>query len=322
LVKLLHIVKDLVSRHNKGSIKKSDFYQNIDILNIWYENKLNAYMQLVKPFNQDLFIELAGLIDSIENFCANYIDSLIKDIQNSNDKVENENILPITSQTVLFLSKFLLFNVSYKVLKVNLENNSKEFSAEYVIDTLVKKLEAKSLLLKYIPLRYIFLINNVYFVLSKIYQKPFSNYVSKEYSDQLFKKIKTYLEYYIAACWSKVDEITFNKKDNEGILEQTQGSKVLKNITRETIKKKFATFNEQMNINLKLQQKVKIIDANLEKMLINENINYLAERYQEFYSQFNGSGFTKFRNKYIKYESSADVTQDLKMYFTDSVIYK
>jgi hypothetical protein len=322
LIKLLHIIKDLVARHNKGSVKKSDFYQNIDILNIWYENKLNAYTELVKPYNRDLFEEVVGLMDSIENFCANYLDSFIKEIQNSNDKIENENILYVTSQTVLFLSKFLLFNVSYKVLKTNLEDSKKEFSAEYIIDTLVKKLEAKSVLLKYIPLRYIFLINNVYYVLSKIYQKPFSNYVSKDYSDQLSKKTKTYLEQYIAACWNKVDEITFNKKDNASLLEAISSNKVVKNITREGIKKKFAAFNEQMQVNLKLQQKVKIIDTSLEKMLVNENINYLAERYQEFYSQFNNSGFTKFRNKYIKYESAADVAQDLKMYFSDSVLFK
>jgi hypothetical protein len=322
IIKLTHILKDLVSKHSKGTVKKNDFYQNIDILNIWYESKLKAYMSLVQPYSSDLFAGIVSLFESIENFCATYIDNFMKEIQNNNDKIENENILNITSQTVLFLSKLLLFDISYKVIKSNLENSNKEFSAEYIIELLTKKLEAKSVLLKYIPMRYIFLINNVYFVLSKVYAKPFSTYISKDYSDSLFKKIKTYLEYYIAASWCKVDEITFNKKENESLVETVQNTKPIKNITRETIKKKFATFNEQMQINLKLQQRVKIVDPSLEKSLINENINYLAERYQAFYDIFNNSGFTKFRNKYIKYESAADVTQELKMYFSDSVLFK
>jgi len=77
-----------------------------------------------------------------------------------------------------------------------------------------------------------------------------------------------------------------------------------------------------MKINLKFQQHIQIIDGSLEKMLISANMEHIAGRYEEFYNKFNNTGFTKFRNKYIVYNSSSDVSQDLKMYFMPDSIFR
>lgn len=78
-------------------------------------------------------------------------------------------------------------------------------------------------------------------------------------------------------------------------------------------------FNEQMKINLNFQKQIKIIDSTLEKNIIQNNIDYVSKRYQDFIDKYLKYDFTKFKNKYILYQSSSDVIQDLKMYFIDSI---
>ena len=77
-----------------------------------------------------------------------------------------------------------------------------------------------------------------------------------------------------------------------------------------------------MKLNLKFQKGIKIIDSSLEKILVQSNIEYVTQKYQEFYEKFSKTDFTKFPQKYIVYNSVNDVVQDLKMYFIDSLTQK
>jgi hypothetical protein len=320
LEKLLSYLKELVNKHGKANIKKSDFYQNLDLLNIWHEKMSISYKSLVGAFNKDHFSNINALMKIIEAFCFNYVDTFLKDMYNlNNEKIETENVLTVCNETLFLLSNLLIFEYGYEFIRSEFESQGKDFSAEGTIDLLIKRIESKSSFLdkKFQPLKYIFLINNVFFIKSKIQQKPFNMYINKDLESQLSEKIKSYIEGYLQACWSKVDEITF-KNDKDSIVYESDG-KTLKNVSREIIKKKFATFNETMKMNLKFQKHIQIIDPSLEKALINSNIEHIAERYQRFYDLFNNSGFTKFRNKYIQYVSSSDITQDLKMYFMPDV---
>ncbi len=168
---------------------------------------------------------------------------------------------------------------------------------------------------KYAPLKYIFLINNIFFIKSKLYQKPFIKYIDRNYADSLENCIKNYLKSYLDASWIKIMEVCFNEKDHRNVLIYEIDGKNLKSSTKELIKKKFATFNECMKINLKFQQHMQIIDPNLEKNMIDANIQFIAQNYEEFYTLLANSGFTKFKNKYVLYMSANDVIQDLKLYF-------
>lgn len=324
LERILQLLKDSVAKHNKGNIKRIDFYQNLDILNIWNEKIYNDYRLLVERFNKDIFDNINSIIKLIETLCYRYIDDFIKDIMLLNEKIENENVLKTCNDYIFFLSHFLQFDVAFEILKNQFQTEGKTLSIESIIEEFIKRLESKSTNLekKYSPLKYIFLINNVYFIQSKIYHKPFNKFVSKIFADFLTNIINKYINSYLNSSWSKIQETTFNEKENQTVLVYETDGKTLKNSSKEVLKKKFATFNETMKINLKFQQHIQIIDPTLEKKLIESNIETIANKYQEFYERFNDTGFTKFRNKYIIYTSANEVIQDLKLYFMADIIKK
>ena len=120
--------------------------------------------------------------------------------------------------------------------------NGKEFSVDLSINILIQKLEHKSLHLekKYPPLKYIFLINNIFFVLSKIRQPILAKYVDKNLQSILNDKIKEYVKSYLDCTWKKVYSETFNEKDYKTVLVYESDGKTLKNSSREAVKKKFA----------------------------------------------------------------------------------
>jgi hypothetical protein len=317
LQKILIGLKELTTKHNKSSIKKLDFYTNLDILNIWHERIALHFKNYVLPFNPGLYENLVVSMKSIEAFCLKFIDETFKDILLLNDKFENENVLKSCNELVFFLSNVLSYETAYDFIKKEFLSSGNNFSIESILDSLIKKLESKSTVLekKYAPLKYIFLINNIFFIKSKLYQKPFVKYIDKNYADSLENCIKNYLKSYLDASWSKIMEVCFNEKDHRNVLIYEIDGKNLKSSTKELIKKKFATFNECMKINLKFQQHMQIIDPNLEKNMIDANIQFIAQNYEEFYTVLANSGFTKFKNKYVLYMSANDVIQDLKLYF-------
>jgi hypothetical protein len=329
--KIIQNLKDLVNRHNKSNIKKIDFYQNLDVLNIWHSTIHNSYKSLIQAYRSDIFENMSALIKLIEIFSFNYVNGFLKEINNFNEKIENENVLKICNDTIFFLSNLLNFDYAFEFIKFEFKSNQSvsnikgDFSAEMFIECLITKIETKATLLdkKYSPLKFIFLINNVYFIQSKIAQSPFNKFISKYFTDSLNKNIRAYVEGYLKSCWGKVDEVTFNDRENQTAIAYETDGKTLKNSSKEMIKKKFAIFNDTMKINMKFQQHIQIIDRSLENLLINENVNHIADRYEAFYNTFNPTGFTKFRNKYIVYSSKSDVIQDLKIYFMpDNIVNK
>ena len=234
-------------------------------------------------------------------------------------------------QTLFWLSKIIKFEKAYDMMVATFQVNEKEFSVDLTINILVQKLEHKShhLEKKYPPLKYIFLINNIYFVLSKIRQPILAKYVNKNLQNFLNDKIKDCVNSYLECTWKKVCSDTFNEKEYKTVLVYESDGKTLKNASREAIKKKFAVkfriiqnFNEEMKFNLKFQKQIKIIDSSLEKLLVQSNIDYISAKYQYFYEKFAKVDFTKFPNKYIIYNSPNDVVQDLKLYFIDSLTQK
>jgi hypothetical protein len=316
LEKIWQNLKDLLLRHTKTNVKRIDFYQNFDILNIWYEKTYSAYKTLVQKYNKDIFNNICSIIKMIESFCFKFIDDYIKDVMLLNEKIENENVLKICNDFIFFISNLVQFDIAYEFIKSEFEANGMKLEIEGLTVNLIKKLESKSSILekKYPPLKYIFLINNVYFIQSKVYNKPINKYVSKTFADSLTNYINSYIQGYLNASWTKVLEITFNEKEG-GVIQFESDGKTLKNSSKEIVKKKFATFNETMKINLKFQQQIQIIDVSLEKKLIEANIDFIVSRYASLYDRFCESGFTKFKNKYVLYSSANDVIQDLKFYF-------
>ena len=125
-------------------------------------------------------------------------------------------------------------------------------------------------------------------------------------------KLKKYLNEYLKVSWMKVEEITFDDKD---VIAYEKDNKTLKQTSKDLIKQKFSVFNDAMKINLKFQQNVQIVDRDLEKRIIEANIEYIVNRYMEMFEKYGGVVFTKFKEKYMVYTSQEDVEQDLKLYF-------
>ena len=120
--------------------------------------------------------------------------------------------------------------------------NEKEFSVNKTINTLIEKLEVKSnhLEKKYLPLKFIFLINNIFFVLSKIKKADLFKYLDKNLPNLINDKIKHYTKSYLECTWKKVVTEALNEKENKSIIVYETDGKKLKNSCRELIKKKFS----------------------------------------------------------------------------------
>ena len=107
-------------------------------------------------------------------------------------------------------------------------------------------------------------------------------------------------------------EITFSDK-NDIVYEKETGE--LKATSKELIKKRFITFNEEMKINLKVQQHIQIIDKNIENSMIKNNISYLTKRYQNI-------NFSTNIDKIILYKNIQQVEQELRTYFSVHMNYQ
>lgn len=317
LNKIIQILKDICNEHSKydssniNSISY-EFFHSLDILNCWDDSVSGIYESVVKVHQLSQFEEITKFIETIKVFCCDYVNNFLKGIGGlNNEKIENENVLSVTNNTIYFLSNLLNFETSSKSIS---ERSKEDLSPQNFISTLVDKLESKSTVLdkKYPPLRYLLLMNNIYYIYSKIANKALALKFTQDYIDGLSKKIDEYLNEYLKLSWSKVDNITFD--DKEVIAYESDG-KTLKQTSKELIKKKFSTFNETMKINLKFQQHMQIIDHSLETKIINANIEYICKRYKEFYEKYGIVTFTRFRNKYIIYGNENEVEQDLKLYF-------
>ena len=294
-----------------------DYPENLDILDTWYAKISKIYSEKVEKYNPEDLDKIRNYISIIEKFCVKYIGNFLEKINIlNNEKVENENLLTITTDTISFISTIIVYENAYKELQ---KKNKIDLSLTKFIDILVTRLEEKSndFIKKYPPLKHIFLLNNIFFIYSKITQDPLNKFFTKEYSKVLKGKVNENAKLYLECTWRKMTEVTFSEK-NDLIIDKD--TKELKTICKELIKKRFETFNEELRINLKIQQQIQIIDKNIQKVMISNNINYVTKQYQKFIDKYGNVDFAKNKGKFIIYKSSDEVAYELNKFFSASYV--
>ena len=324
LNQIIVLFAKLVTNHKKfdNSLAHSmplEYFMNLDIADLWIEKISNFYNSKIKNSNPDEYKTIATYIIKINKFCSVYIINFLGKVEKLNDeKIENENLLNITTDTISFISALVSYPNAYTHLQ---EESNLDFSPINFITILMNKIEEKSnaLLKKYPPLKNILLINNFFYIHSKIGQEPLKVFFEKEFSGTLKEKINFNSKEYLKNTWKKVVEISFSDK-NDIIYEK--GTNELKATSKEFIKKRFNTFNEEMKINLKIQQHIQIIDKNLEQTMIKNNIKFLCKKYQALLNKYKDVKFTRNEEKFILYKSSEQVEEELKTYFTFNMNYQ
>ena len=314
VIQSIQDLNNLNKKYDSSSITSGffGFFHSLDILDIWVEKILKIYREIIQKYYKEKFDKINECIIFLGNFCNEYITNFYDKICILNyEKIESENVLNITNDTVFFITNLMNFKIGFKTLT---QSSDIDISPINFLTVLIEKIEEKSVILikKYPPLKYLLLINNIYYIILRFQSNEFEEYITKAFIDTLKEKIENYIQEYLKCTWNKIDECTFDDKE---VIVYENESKNLKATSKELIKKKFTVFNETMKVNLKFQQHIQIIDRSIEQRLIDENIKYLCKRYQEFYDKYNDTGFTRFRNKYIVYMNQGDVEQDLKLYF-------
>ena len=314
VIQSIQDLNNLNKKYDSSSITSGffGFFHSLDILDIWVEKILKIYREIIQKYYKEKFDKINECIIFLGNFCNEYISNFYDKICILNyEKIESENVLNITNDTVFFITNLMNFKIGFKTLT---QSSDIDISPINFLTVLIEKIEEKSAILikKYPPLKYLLLINNIYYIILRFQSNEFEEYITKAFIDTLKEKIENYIQEYLKCTWNKIDECTFDDKE---VIVYENESKNLKATSKELIKKKFTVFNETMKVNLKFQQHIQIIDRSIEQRLIDENIKYLCKRYQEFYDKYNDTGFTRFRNKYIVYMNQGDVEQDLKLYF-------
>ena len=292
-----------------------DYFINLDIADLWIEKISPFYDSKIKISNPDEYKRILGFIEQINKFCLVYMENFLSKVDILNDeKIENETLLNITIDTISFISSSILYYNEY----ASLQTMSKlDLSPKNFITKLVQKIEEKSntLLKKYPPLKNILLINNIFYIHSKIIQEPLSKYFDKDVTTKLKDKINTNSKEYLKNTWRKVIEITFSHKDD---IAYEKGTNELKATSKEMIKKRFNTFNDEMKLNLKIQQHIQIIDKNIEKSMVKNNIKYITKNYQEILNKYQNVNFSKNIDKVIIYKNIEQVSNELQTYFSIS----
>ena len=331
LSQIITLFSKLISNHKRfdNSLAHSlpvEIFKNLDVIDLWVQQISPFYSSKIKNSNLEEFNSINDYILKIKKFCAIYLNNFLEKVKLLNDeKIENENLLTITTDTIDFLSALVIYNNAYSVLQKEIrikgEKNSIDLSPRNFIFNLVEQIEEKSniLLKKYPPLKNILLINNFFYIHNRINQPPLSEFFDKEFSNKIKEKINLNSKDYLKNTWKKVAEITFNDK-NEIIYEKETNE--LKATSKELIKKRFITFNDEMKINSKIQQHIQIIDKNIEKLIIKNNISYVCKRYQIILDRYKNINFSRNMDKIILYKNVQQVEQELKEYFSINMNYQ
>ena len=331
LSQIITLFSKLISNHKRfdNSLAHSlpvEIFKNLDVIDLWVQQISPFYLNKIKNSNLEEFNSINDYISKIKTFCAIYLNNFLERVKILNDeKIENENLLTITTDTIDFLSALVIYNNAYSVLQKEIrikgEKNVIDLSPRNFIFNLVEQIEEKSniLLKKYPPLKNILLINNFFYIHNRINQQPLSEFFDKEFSNKIKEKINLNSKDYLKNTWKKVAEITFNDK-NEIIYEKETNE--LKATSKELIKKRFITFNDEMKINSKIQQHIQIIDKNIEKLMIKNNISYVCKRYQIILDRYKNINFSRNMDKIILYKNVQQVEQELKEYFSINMNYQ
>ena len=332
LSQIISLFAKLIANHKRfdNSLAHSmpvEYFKNLDVIDLWVQQIETFYNNNIKNNNVEEYKQIVGFISQIKNFCIIYIANFLEKVEKLNEeKIENENLLNITIDTISFISSLVIYKNAYSILMQMIKENNnknninKDLSPSSFIIILVDKIEEKSkvLLKKYPPLKNILIINNFFYIHSKITQPLLSEFFQKDYFSQLKNKINSNSKEYLKNSWKKIAEITFNDK-NDIIYEK--GTNELKATSKEMIKKRFITFNEEMKLNLKIQQHIQIIDKNIEMSMIKNNISYICKRYQIVLDRYKNINFTKNIDKIILYKNVEQIEQELKTYFSVNMNY-
>ena len=331
LGQIITLFTKLISNHKRfdNSLAHSmpvEYFKNLDVIDLWVQQISGFYNNKIKNSNPDEYKNINEFISQIKKFCAIYIKNFLNKVEILNDEnIENENLLNITTDTIDFLSSLVMYNNAYSLiqqeLKQSKENNNIDLSPRNFILILVDKLEEKSkiLLKSYRPLKNILLINNYFYIHSKIGKQPLSEFFDKNDLSKIKEKINLNSKEYLKNTWKKVAEITFNDK-NDIVYEKETNE--LKATSKELIKKRFITFNEEMKINLKVQQHIQIIDKNIEMLMIKNNISYVTKRYQIILDRYKNINFSRNVDKIILYKNIEQIEQELRTYFSIHMNYQ
>ncbi len=331
LGQIITLFTKLISNHKRfdNSLAHSmpvEYFKNLDVIDLWVQQISPFYNNKIKISNPEEYKNINEFISQIKKFCSIYIKNFLDKVEKLNDEnIENENLLNITTDTIDFLSSLIMYNNAYSLiqqeLKQNKENNNIDLSPRNFILILVEQLEEKSkiLLKRYRPLKNILLINNYFYIHSKISKQPLSEFFDKNDLSKIKEKINLNSKEYLKNTWKKIAEITFNDK-NDIVYEKE--SNELKATSKELIKKRFITFNEEMKINLKVQQHIQIIDKNIEMLMIKNNISYVTKRYQIVLDRYKNVNFSKNVDKIILYKNIEQIEQELRTYFSIHMDYQ
>ena len=331
LGQIITLFTKLISNHKRfdNSLAHSmpvEYFKNLDVIDLWVQQISPFYNNKIKISNPEEYKNINEFISQIKKFCSIYIKNFLDKVEKLNDEnIENENLLNITTDTIDFLSSLIMYNNAYSLiqqeLKQNKENNNIDLSPRNFILILVEQLEEKSkiLLKRYRPLKNILLINNYFYIHSKISKQPLSEFFDKNDLSKIKEKINLNSKEYLKNTWKKIAEIT--KKNKNDIVYEKESNE-LKATSKELIKKRFITFNEEMKINLKVQQHIQIIDKNIEMLMIKNNISYVTKRYQIVLDRYKNVNFSKNVDKIILYKNIEQIEQELRTYFSIHMDYQ
>ncbi len=322
--KPIQFIINLINEIPNKQISLGNFLNFIDFLNLWQAEGRTSFKLYIYSFSKDKYNDMLNCIQSTEKTCKDYLKTFTDQIELFNEKLENENILPLTNRILAFISKLVKFDDIYETEESILPQRTYEFINNYL-----KLLEHKSSVFEktYSPLRWIFLINNTFFIYSKISSNDFLkdkynayNINSDNSHERLKDKIGEYIDHYINSCWGKnIDEMKNLK------FETKEDKKTLKSIVKENIKKVFSSFNETASKHIKIQKQLKIVETSIEKVILEKSIDYLLGEYEKFNSEYNNykalSEDNKINDKYIVY-SSKDLEQEIRLFFSSHILLK
>ena len=148
----------LIGNHKKfdNSLAHSmplEYFMNLDISDLWIEKISNFYNSKVKNSNPEEYKSIITYIAKINKFCSKYIANFLNRVEILNDeKIENENLLNITTDTISFVSSLISYSNAYTYLQ---QESNLDLSPKNFINILVNKIDEKSniLLKKYPPLK-------------------------------------------------------------------------------------------------------------------------------------------------------------------------
>ena len=318
LNQILFLFSKLVGNHKKfdSSLAHSmplDYFMNLDVIDAWKEKIYNFYNSKFRITNPDEYKKIIEYVNQVNQFCSKYISNFLSKVEKLNDeKIENENILNITIDTISFITSLVTYHNAYTSLQ---EESNLDLSPKNFINILINKIEEKSntLLKKYPPLKNILLINNFFYIHSKISKDPLMHFFDPEYIKSIKEKVNSNSKDYIRNTWKKTIEITFSEKDDIAYDAETNE---LKATSKEMIKKRFTTFNDEMALNLRIQQHIQIIDKNIEQSMINNNIKVITKNYQKILDKYKDFQFNKNVDKIIIYKNIQQITEELKTFFS------